>query len=396
VLPVFSSIHHHELPAQDRNRIAILQLSKFVNDAKGLGPEQFLIPPEAKAWGDALRRRLIEQWPRFEATLAVYQTEMHQQGYSGREQDTYGTLLACGDLLLFDEGPDAAKAMGRAYEKVRDLTAIVDVARSEAEDTSERCVKHLGSHRMPARGSEPQETVARWIQKLIVKIHNQAPADQVKAIRDRLGAHGMRVVHLQTGSPRRQRAGRAGRRLSHRQRQARHSTDVAGRRQQDQQGHGRDIRRVALAGRGVDASAEPDRRRLGQQEVALRRRLPENCVLVPLGEICDVAGAIDGSRGISKARPSCRSHPKRDRPLAAVERLTDEPQLRGDFGGGERLAGRLRRDQPVERVERLKPEGALQLLVPCCCWSLRRCRLPFPASVVDDPATAAVNDRRCC
>jgi hypothetical protein len=25
---------------------------------------------------------------------------MHRQGYSGREQDTYGTLLACGDLLL--------------------------------------------------------------------------------------------------------------------------------------------------------------------------------------------------------------------------------------------------------------------------------------------------------
>lgn len=196
---LFSSIHHHELPAQDRNRIAVLQLSKFAKDAAGLGPEQFLIPPQAKQWGDALRRRLIEQWPRFEAALSIYQGEMHRQGYSGREQDTYGTLLACGDLLLHDDGPDSARAEGRAFEKVRDLTAIVDIARAEAEDTSERCVKHLASHRLPSIGRDPQDTVARWIQKLVVKIHCGDDADKVQAIRERLGAHGMKVVHLTQG-----------------------------------------------------------------------------------------------------------------------------------------------------------------------------------------------------
>jgi hypothetical protein len=185
---LFSSIHHHELPAQDRNRIAILALAPFAKDTP-----QFIVPELAKEWGDQLRRRLIEQWPRFDATLSYYQAEMLRQGYSGREQDTYGTLLACGDLLLHDEAPDQLKAMGRAQEKVRDLGVLVDAARTEAEDTSERCVKHLASQRLTAAGGQPQETVARWIQKLIIRIHNK---EDHKPIREKLGGHGIRVVHL--------------------------------------------------------------------------------------------------------------------------------------------------------------------------------------------------------
>jgi hypothetical protein len=298
---LFSSIHHHELPAQDRNRIAILQLSKFAKDAAGLGPEQFLIPQEAKRWGDLLRRRLIEQWPRFEATLAVYQTEMHRQGYSGREQDTYGTLLACGDLLLYDTGPEMLAAAGRAYEKVRDLTAIVDVARSEAEDTSERCVKHLASHRLPARGAEPQDTVARWLQKLLVKIHNEDTAEHVKAVRDRLGAHGLRVVHL-----------------------AADHLDGNG------QGGLVDAYLTLNSKRDVQPMwlAVANKTNKGMQEIFAGSHWPggvwtqalslipgafvnkksrfaggspENCVLVPLDQVCDVAGAIEEAETLKSA-----------------------------------------------------------------------------------------------
>jgi hypothetical protein len=195
---LFSSIHHHELPEQDRNRIAILKLAKFGKDADGIGPAQFLVPPQSREWGDQLRRRLIEQWPRFDATLGVYQEEMHKQGYSGREQDTYGTLLACGDLLLEDEAPVTMTTRGRAYEKVRELAVIVDAARSEAIDISERCVRHLASHRLPAKGGETQQTIARWVQKLIIQIHHNQPEAR-DAIRQRLGAHGLKVVHLQKG-----------------------------------------------------------------------------------------------------------------------------------------------------------------------------------------------------
>jgi hypothetical protein len=190
---LFSSIHHQELPAQDRNRIAILQLSKFPPKTP-----QFLIPGEAREWGDRLRRRLIEQWPRFAATLAAFQSEMLAQGYEAREQDTYGFLLACGDLLLHDAAPDAlslGESAGRVHGLVRSLGAIVDAARAEAENTTERCIKHLASHRLPAKGGEAQETVARWIQKLLVRIHAETGAD-LATLRQRLSSHGLRVVHL--------------------------------------------------------------------------------------------------------------------------------------------------------------------------------------------------------
>jgi hypothetical protein len=190
---LFSSIHHHELPAQDRNRIAILQLSKFPPRTP-----QFAVPPQAREWGDQLRRRLIEQWPRFAETLAAYQHEMNAQGYTGREQDTYGTLLACGDLLLHDEIADPyslADDASRVADLVKALGAVVAAARVEAEDTSERCVKHLASHRLPAAGGQPQETVARWIQKLIIQIHLNN-GERMRELRHRLGGHGLRVVQL--------------------------------------------------------------------------------------------------------------------------------------------------------------------------------------------------------
>jgi energy-coupling factor transporter ATP-binding protein EcfA2 len=185
---LFSSIHHHELPAQDRNRIAILQLSPFPPETP-----QFIVPELVKEWGDQLRRRLIAHWPRFEAGLDFYQREMLRQGYSGREQDTYGTLLACGDLLLHEYGAEELKAVGRANELVRALGELVDAARSEAEDTAERCVKHLASHRLPAKPGDAQETVARWVQKQIIRMANK---DDLDPIRQKLGAHGMRLVHL--------------------------------------------------------------------------------------------------------------------------------------------------------------------------------------------------------
>jgi hypothetical protein len=193
VLPVLS-IHHHELPAQDRNRIAILRLSAFPTDQRQLAAS-FLVPAAGARMGHQLRRRLIEQWPRFDATLAVYQAEMLRQGYSGREQDTYGTLLACGDMMLYDDEP-FVQTGSRAYQKVRELASIIDASRNEAIDLTERCLRHLASHRLPAKGGESQETVARWVQKLIVQIvaKNTEARDTTKL---RLGAHGLRVVNLQ-------------------------------------------------------------------------------------------------------------------------------------------------------------------------------------------------------
>jgi hypothetical protein len=75
---LFSSIHHHELPAQDRNRIAILQLSR-----RSPRTRRNSCPAAGREWGDQLRRRLIEQWPRFDATLAAYQPKCSPRAIRG-------------------------------------------------------------------------------------------------------------------------------------------------------------------------------------------------------------------------------------------------------------------------------------------------------------------------
>lgn len=190
---LFSSINHYQLPAQDRNRMAIVTLAPFPPNSTI--PEQLLNAPLLKLWGNQLRRRIAEQWHRFDETLAEYQQEMLRQGYSGREQDTYGTLLACGDLLLHDCAPaqlpfDDEDSL-RCKFLVQSLAGVLDRARSETEDTSERCIRHLTSHRLPAKAGEEQLSVGRWVSRALMHIINQHEPRFAAA---KLRQHGLRLV----------------------------------------------------------------------------------------------------------------------------------------------------------------------------------------------------------
>ncbi len=187
---LFSSIHHHELPQQDRNRMAVLHLSKFPPKTAPL-----VVPPEVKEWGNAIRRRLVDQWHRYDATLQVYQRAMLAQGYAGREQDTYGTLLACGDLLFYDSAPnpDAMHEVDRAAQLVKALARLIDHARAEAEDTTERCLKWLASYRLPAKSGQDAEPVGEWLTRYAVEIAMQSGET---GPRDKLKSHGLRIFGL--------------------------------------------------------------------------------------------------------------------------------------------------------------------------------------------------------
>lgn len=191
---LFSSIHHHELAAQDRNRIVILQLSQF--PAK---TEPLILPPLLKEWGGQMTRRMLEQWPRFAATLSLYQKEMLRQGYSGREQDQYGTLLACGDLLLHDEAPPEAVTAhlngepDRCADLVKRLAHLLDSARAEGESTTQRAIGHLTSYRLAAASGQHQEPVSVWLKKAFIDIVNKT---EKTTARDKIESHGLRLVHL--------------------------------------------------------------------------------------------------------------------------------------------------------------------------------------------------------
>lgn len=189
---LFSSILHHELPQQDRNRMAVLGL-----DAFAVGTPPLEVPAHVKDWGSALRRRLIEQWHRFDATYEVYARSMLTLGYSGREQNTYGTLLAAGDLLLHDAIPDptAMHESNRTAELVKALHHMIHKARAEAESTDERCLRHLASYRLPARSGREQLTVAGSIEAAIIEA---IVAGEEKPARTKLKTHGLDIVNLKS------------------------------------------------------------------------------------------------------------------------------------------------------------------------------------------------------
>ncbi|HEV2747731.1 MAG TPA: hypothetical protein VGW34_10600 [Allosphingosinicella sp.] len=279
---LFSSIHHHELPAQDRNRIAVLHLDRFAARTP-----QFVLPATAKAWGDALRRRLVEQCHRYEATLAAYTREMLEHGYSGREQNTYGTLLACGDLLLFDEAPPEriqAALNGdedRCAGLVARLAHVLDSARAESEDTTERALKYLGSKRLPAAGGRDQETIGRWLAKAVIEIVNNGGQGAARA---KLLTHGLALVHLAPDHE--EGSGQGGLSEAKYPDQAIYLA-VAN---QTNQGMKEIFEGSTFRGgvwsqalKGVDGAIVNKKKRFGQR--------PEGCVLVPLGEVIDVDAA---------------------------------------------------------------------------------------------------------
>jgi hypothetical protein len=97
----FTSILMPAMLAQDRNRMAILELKPIPRGAR----EPMLERAKIVELGAQLRRRVIDQWERFDATLAAYRRALAAVGHSGRSADQFGTLLAFADLLLYD-GPE--------------------------------------------------------------------------------------------------------------------------------------------------------------------------------------------------------------------------------------------------------------------------------------------------
>ena len=92
---LFSSINTPPLEPQDLSRMAILRLSRLPQGAAS--PD--LDMRSLEVIGRCILRRLMEEWHRFPETWAAYRAELGRGGMDGRGQDTFGTLLACADLI---------------------------------------------------------------------------------------------------------------------------------------------------------------------------------------------------------------------------------------------------------------------------------------------------------
>lgn len=206
---LFSSVLHPPFRGEDRNRLAILEMLPIPAEA----PDLELDYDYYRRLGRGMRKRILEHWPRFDQTLSAYKAAIARKGYSGRWRDTYGTLLAFADLLMFDHPVSVNTAAGPLVDlpgvepgpvRVERLTGIVApamaLARTETRDDVERVLAYLSSLQLPGANGKPPDPVALWLERAMTPVPGEFPADPMRPneeARARLKANGLRVMNLE-------------------------------------------------------------------------------------------------------------------------------------------------------------------------------------------------------
>lgn len=201
---LFSSVLHTPMLGEDRNRFCILDMKQI--PATGVKPiDVGAMLPGWRAIGRKMHRRMLEQWPRFESTLATYKREIHSHGYMGRWQDTYGTLLACADMLLYDTAPlddnIANDSYGREKQFVNTILPMMVRSMTEARPDDERCIAYLMSMQLQSDHGKPAQTVGQWLMNAMEPVTSDEGQEAIHhavntAARKKLQATGLRVVTL--------------------------------------------------------------------------------------------------------------------------------------------------------------------------------------------------------
>lgn len=168
---LFSSINPVALRPENVSRLAILRLRPLAEHA-GRAAQAPVIDLEIT--GPMLLRRLIDGWGRFEEAYGAYATVLREAGHADRGQKTFGTLLACADLLL---GPVAARDMG--CPTVGDLSIwgklLAPATLAEHVDQSDNwraCLNHLLTSRVEVWRSGQRHTVGQLLDDFRVESAN--------------------------------------------------------------------------------------------------------------------------------------------------------------------------------------------------------------------------------
>jgi hypothetical protein len=178
---LFSSILVPPQLAQDRNRLAMLELERIPDGAVAPVIDEGAL----RETGRELRARLVAQWSRFETTLQAYRQALGDAGHNGRSQDQFGTLLACADLLLYDHAPD--KALLSHWGAMLPASSMAEKAGDVSDE--EEAVQYLGSRHLQSRGGDEPMPVTRHIKRAL------GADDSARYAMDRLENFGMKIVN---------------------------------------------------------------------------------------------------------------------------------------------------------------------------------------------------------
>lgn len=188
----FSSILLPAMSPQDRNRMAILELKAVPAGAR----EPMIDRQRILELGKQLRRRVVDQWPRYDETLSAYRSALGRSGHKGRSQDQFGTLLAFADLVLYDGGPGSSRdgdIDGSALDHWGEALAATTLAETSGNvSDSELACEFLTGCMLQLRGGDEPEPFSRLLERALGR--RGAQQIDVDKARTTLENHGLRLV----------------------------------------------------------------------------------------------------------------------------------------------------------------------------------------------------------
>jgi hypothetical protein len=184
----FSSILVPPMMPQDRSRMAILELKPIPDGAR----EPMIERQRVLELGAQLRRRVVDQWHRYEATLSAYRRALQGAGHSGRGADQFGTLLTFADLVLYD-GPEPEPDVLSDWAQAMSAATLAEVADSASD--AEEAIQFLSGYPLQLRGGDEPKPIARFIDAGLGR-HTGGLDTQgdVQRARDTLENHGLKLV----------------------------------------------------------------------------------------------------------------------------------------------------------------------------------------------------------
>jgi hypothetical protein len=189
---LFSSILVPPLLGQDQSRMAILELGELK-----LGSTRPTIDrDELLELGAKFKRRILDQWSRWHATLEMYRAALAQVGHSARGADQFGTLLAMADMLLHDDTP-----MPDTVEELVQSLRTSEIGEAADDELDEaQCLNHLMTYRVDPMRNGKWSLLGEWVgwasatNSIDDFPEGQADYQRPEAANKTLGLYGLKVV----------------------------------------------------------------------------------------------------------------------------------------------------------------------------------------------------------
>lgn len=182
---LFSAINPPPLPPASLTRLAMIQLRQI--EHKQLAPKLI----DADKVGPKLLRRVADHFRDFDKLLTAYKQVLMEAGHDSRGQDTFGTLLAAGHLLLDDRGMDV---LGLPFENLSHWGSMLK-ARMLHELTGKQsnwgqCIENLLTATIEGFQRGERMTVG----KVLADLEGKRDLMDFNRARDLLGAAGLGLV----------------------------------------------------------------------------------------------------------------------------------------------------------------------------------------------------------